>query len=150
MLSADIEIFKTSLNNLLMADSTTDKGGPIYIASRDAFYEASKSEPTAMDPETPEDAKAGLTSLSDEMNDKVNKEIYKKAKIFAEEFCAGLKNEKLMDKIADAVSSHIKSLDVMVTAVVPNPTSGSTLLCGTIPVTGTIITSSMGGEVKIM
>lgn len=150
MLSADIEIFKATLNNLLMADSTADTGGPVYIASRDAFYEASKSEPAEMDPETPDDAKDGLSSLSDEMNDKVNKKIYEKAKVFAEEFCKGLKNEKLMDNIADAVSSHIKSLDVMITAVIPNPTSGSTLVCGTVPVTGTLMSSTMGGEIKIM
>ena len=132
--------------NLLTKKGTAqvpDAGGAIYKAAYHAYYDKI-AEFIGDDPTDPDI----LSTLSQQGKLKVNniKNLQNDAHEFASLFADAMK--ECLDEVSNQIDSHIKSMIINITTPVPNPTTGTTLIAGSIPVTGSVVmtnTLSTGG-----
>lgn len=137
MLAANLPIMKQSLNSLIMENSSV-----MYDAAYNAYYESAKPDKNAAKVDDPS-AQAQNEGFQNDMVKQIDDKVKEKAKEFANAFCKNLKDGGFMDKIADEIDKHVKSLDISIVAPIPNPTSGSVLACGVGPVTGSIAMNTL-------
>lgn len=136
MLSSNLQLMKTSLNNLLV-DS---QGNPVYDAAYTAFYEANKCELNSV---SADDDPNGLANNA--INES-NKRFEKLSETFAKEFCNKLKDGKFMDSIADEIDKHIKSMELFISVL---PTGIATVVSPVGPCTGAMIISKATADIQI-
>lgn len=122
MLATNLPILKQTLNKLI------DKNDVVYEAAYNAYYEATKTDlPIANITDS------DLSPTAIKKKSECEKILKDKAKLFATEFCKGLKDGGFMDTIADEVDKHIKmaQIDINVPSLMPTisspvgPCSGS-------------------------
>jgi hypothetical protein len=136
MLATNLPIMKQTLNSLIMENNSV-----MYDAAYNAFYEASKPDKNAAKIDDPS-AQQQNDGFQNDMVKQIDDMVKEKAKEFANMFCKNLKDGGFMDKIADEIDKHVKSLDISITTAVPGP-SGSVLACGVGPVSGSIILNTL-------
>lgn len=137
MLSTNLIVLKNNLNKLL---SVPPVEGPVYKAAYNAYYNVTKTE-IDTDNDDP-DIKPVLLQKKQECEQKMKDD----AKQFATDFCNILKDEGVMETIADEINNHIKSaqIDITVPALLP------TIISPMGPCTGSLsIGTATGAQIII-
>lgn len=137
MLSANKEILKTNLNNLI-AENTS----PMYKAAYNAYYNMTKANM-----QTIEVTDIDLQPIVEAELIKIEQKIKDDANNFANDFCKTLKDGGFMDTLADEIDNHVKAIKLLITMM---PQGLATIISPMGPCSGSMVIDDTTANIQIL